>query len=222
MLRQLLRQPALLLELQEIVLSAGSPFWDRLAGGELAAMVDQGWNRLERTLPLEPVILRPRPRRWQRLVVGLVAAAAVILIAVLGYPVLAPLFRSPEQPPAVAWGWVRPGALPSGLPPAEYLRKLADEADEWFKQRPEDATALAKRIDQLRQGCSKLIEADHPSLSAEDRAWLRERCRAWQEKFDDALAAVEAGRDPAAVRAEVDATVNRIVEVLRERAAHAA
>jgi hypothetical protein len=222
MLRQLLRQPALLFELQEIVLAADSPHWDRLAGGELAAMVDEGWNRLERTLPREPVILRPRPRHWQRWVVGVVAAAAVVLIAVLSYPVLAPLFRSGEQPSAVAWGWARPGALPSDLPPAEYLRELADEADEWFKQRPEDTAALAKRIDQMRQGCRTLLEADHPPLSVEDRAWLRERCRAWQGKFDDAFAAVEAGRDPAAVQAEVDATVNRIAEVLRERAARAA
>ena len=33
-LRQLLRQPHLLLELQELVLSAGSPYWDRLTSGE--------------------------------------------------------------------------------------------------------------------------------------------------------------------------------------------
>ena len=38
-LRQLLRQPYMLLELQELVLSAGSSYWDRLAGGEVIAQL---------------------------------------------------------------------------------------------------------------------------------------------------------------------------------------
>jgi hypothetical protein len=223
LIKHLLRRPALLLELQEIVLAAGSPHWDRLAAGETAELVDRGWNRLQQTLPIEePVILRPRPRRWQRLVVGLVAAAAIVMIAILSYPVIAPLFHKPEQPPAIAWGWARPGALPTGLPPGEYLRKLADEGDEWFKKRPDDSAALAKRLDQMRQGCRTLLEAEHPSLSPEDREWLHERCRAWLKKFDEAAAALEAGNDQVAVRDEVDAVVNRLVHALRERAARAA
>jgi hypothetical protein len=89
---------------------------------------------------------------------------------------------------------------------------------EWFNQRPEDAATLARRIDELRQGCKTLIEAEHTPLAPADRAWLVERCQTWLRKFDEASSALEAGRDPLAVRAEVDQTVTRIEEVLHDRA----
>src|SRR5207253_3173371 len=106
-----------------------------------------------------------------------------------------------------AWGWSRPGALPGDVPAPAYLDRLADAAAEWFARRPDEPLALARRIAEFRQGCSVLILAEHKPLSAEDRRWLVVRCRAWAGALDRHLAAVEAGRDPARVRTEVDETV---------------
>ncbi len=148
------------------------------------------------------------------------AAAAVLLAIFFGYPVVQDVLRPKHvQPlPTIAWGWAKPGAIPSAGTAPEYLNHLADSAEEWFKKKPEDASGLAKRIDELRQGCKTLIAADHKPLAAADREWLVERCRKWSADFDKAFAEVEAGRDPAAVRAEVDATVRRIIVALHERA----
>jgi hypothetical protein len=99
-----------------------------------------------------------------------------------------------------------------------YLNRLADEGDEWFAKRPEDAASLAKRLNEMRQGCSTLILATHQPLKNEDRQWLVEKCRAWAKNFDQQLADLEQGKDPALVRSEIDTTVNRLVKALRERA----
>jgi hypothetical protein len=95
---------------------------------------------------------------------------------------------------------------------------LAAASQEWFKKRPETALELARRIGQFRQGCSTLIVAEHKPLPEDDRKWLRERCRAWAEKFDRHLAALEAGEDVEKVREAMDATVNQLTKALRDRA----
>src|SRR5262249_54930868 len=147
-----------------------------------------------------------RPR-W---IVSLAAAAAVLLGVVL-------VERWRIQNPggiiaaSSGWGWSRPGALPQDLPRSEYLARLADRAQEWLHQRPEEALALAKRIAEFRQGCSVLLLSPHRPLSAEDRAWLVEKCRTWAAQLDGDLAAVESGQDPLQVRGQADATIDRLV-----------
>ena len=69
---------------------------------------------------------------------------------------------------------------------------LPSAASDWFKKRPEEPAAVAKRITEFRQGCSMLILAKHAPLSPEDRQWLVERCRLWARKLDDHLVALEA------------------------------
>ena len=94
---------------------------------------------------------------------------------------------------ASRWGWNRPGALPQDLGPGEYLNRIADAAAEWFNQRPEGPIDLARRLGELRQGCSVLILSPHKPLSAQDRTWLVEKCRAWAAKLDAHLVSLEGG-----------------------------
>ena len=104
------------------------------------------------------------------------------------------------------------------MPRSDYLNRLADGAREWFNTRPDRPPALVRRIAEFRQGCSVLIRSPHRPLSAEDRDWLVEKCRAWAAKFDGYSAAVEAGEDPLKVRNEADETINRLIDTLRGRA----
>ncbi len=66
------------------------------------------------------------------------------------------------------WGWNRSVVLQNPVPPAAYLDKLADAAEEWFKQRPNDPMSLAQRNGEFRQGCPKLSLTEHSSLAPDD------------------------------------------------------
>ncbi|WP_406695170.1 hypothetical protein V5E97_29455 [Singulisphaera sp. Ch08] len=226
-LRALLRHPRLLLDLQELILIEGGRYWQDLGplSAEQQEVVERGRTGLRTFLTTEAgattdgpnVLSFARPVRWYRRpwLISL-ATAASIVAAVVVYD----KFKEPSTPVplAIGWGWSRPGALPQDVPPATYLNRLADGADDWFAKRPEEPAALAKRITEFRLGCATLIAAEHQPLSADDRAWLIEKCRAWAAKLDEHLAAVEAGRDPLQVRAEADETIKKLIEALRERA----
>ena len=108
--------------------------------------------------------------------------------------------------------------MAQGLGRGPYLARLADEVDEWFARRPDGSVDLARRIGEFRQGCSTLILADPVSLPAGDRAWLVQKCRGWAARLEAHLADVEAGEDPATVRAEVDETARQLIAAIRKRA----
>ncbi len=220
--KTLLRNPRLLLELQELILTEGGPCW--LDGATEAASkqdnLERVWNRLNdpppqtsraAVLPGAPPSRRVVPlARW----IAIFAAAAAIVLGVF----LVERRPGSDQGAASGWGWSRPGALAGDLPPAVYLDRLADAAGEWFKKRPDDPIALARRIGEFRQGCSVLILSPHKPLAAQDRTWLVEKCRAWAARLDAHLAALEGGASAAQVRDEADATINKLIAALRERA----
>lgn len=232
-LRRLLRQPAALFELQELVLSEASDYWDRLlsADATLDAPASRGEHRLSAFLDTwapegrrEPA-LRPFPSRgrWYRrpVVVSLATAAALLLTVGAALWFAVDRFRPPHQvvPVATAWGWNRPEALAPEASDADYLRKLAREADDYFAEQPDEPAALARRILEFREGCTRLILADHP-LQPATRDWLRERCNAWAEKIDGHLRSLEKanGRNTPQVRDDMAATVRQLQNALRAQA----
>ena len=119
---------------------------------------------------------------------------------------------------APGWGWNKPaGTRPPNA--SAYLASLAEGAQDWFKKRPDDRIALTQRLLEFRQGCSKLILAEHPALAEADRRWLIRRCRGWAGQLDRELANLEGGNDVLQVRGEIDKTVSEITEALKARAA---
>jgi hypothetical protein len=233
LLRRLLRQPATLADLQEIILTEGGGYWDSVLrrSDELTAAFDRGKGSLGAIVAPGPAAVktrpdpvpatlpfRPRERRY-RLWAWCSTAAAACLAVIVGV-LLWRAGQPTEAPPAIAWGWAKPSGIPAkDVPPREYLDKLADAAEEWFKKRPEDAAGVAKRLNEFRSGCSQLILAAHEPLTPADRDWLVERCRVWAGKLDGHLTALEAGREPLQVREEADKTVTALVKALRDRAA---
>jgi hypothetical protein len=223
-LREFLRHPRLLLDLQELVLVEGGSYWQRLTTKtpESARLDAEGWRRLDDFLTTgddaAPTLRAPRTSarrnswRW----VAILATAASLLVAVLFY-------ERPREPAtsiaAGRWGWLRPGAFPEEISPVDYLTQLAREAEEWFNKRPDEPKALAVRISEFRQGCTALILAEHRPLSLQDRQWLVRTCRQWASDLDKDLAEVENGVNPLSVRARVDGTAQQIAKQLRDRAA---
>jgi len=164
-------------------------------------------------------------RPW---LVSLVTAAAVLVAVQLGLvpgvrtesriePAPASSATSVADTPTSAWGWTKESALDGSLSRKEYLYRLADGASEWFDRQPDDATSLALRIGQLRQGCSRIILSYHEPLSVADHVWLKERCQLWAKKLDQHVSDLEAGRDFATVQKEADETVRLLVSALKKR-----
>lgn len=224
-LRQLLRFPGLLLDLQELVLLAGGPYWERVSRpAGIAHAVERGGRRLGQEAVEEPAPVVLRMAWYRQPWVVSLATAAAVLVAVFLPRWLRPA-PIPETGPiavvtpgsAPGWGWDRPGALPDGGSAPDYFNTLASAAEEWFKKRPEDAAALARRLHEFRQGCTTLIFAGHKPLAEKDRLWLVERCRLWGAQIDQQLADLEAGSEVAVVRDQMDKAVAKMVAALRER-----
>jgi hypothetical protein len=223
-LQQLLAHPRLLLELQERVLRDGSEHWRRLPlTPEHQQLVDETFVQVQHQMTaVEAVAAAPpsqmtgggvaaRRMPWRQML----SIAALLLVAFAGW------WRFAAGPPGAAsgWGWERPGALAFDGSAPEYLEHLASAAEEWFRKRPETAAELRRRLEEFRRGCDALLAAPHTPLAEGDREWLRERCRAWRDKIDGHLAALEAGGAVPAVRDEADTTVRNLLKALRDRAA---
>jgi hypothetical protein len=221
-LRHLLTRPALLLDLQEEILSKGGLYWDQIAHTLPAVYlkVERGRRRLPDAAGMRPTV-RPAESGastpWYRQTwLACLATAAGVLLCVGVW-----MLNRPAATTVTAWGWERPCAIKDDATASAYLDNLADGAEEWFKKRPDDDQALAQRIGEMRQGCSRLIRSPHRPLSAKDKEWLVERCKAWAKDFDKALAALEDGKPVEDVRGMVDNTVERLTKALRDRARQA-
>jgi hypothetical protein len=217
-LRELLLHPRILLDLQELILVEGGAHWERLAREGLRSVVDRGWKRLDAFLTgrggrsgFHGARVHSSQGRWGRYLsyVALVIAASVLV------SVLVNRARAPR--PTGEWGWNREALPQHVVSRGDYLKRLADEAQEWFRKRPSHADELARRIGEFRQGCSALILSKDKPLSTEDQQWLMKTCREWARKFDEYLARVEAGEEPMKIRALADETTNEIIQSLRER-----
>ncbi len=214
--RLLLQHPQLLLELQELVYSHGGEHWtNRLSTAANNEAARQLWPGIAGRLEAPSQIATdpgPAPSR-RRVWLAIVAAAAVVLIAGL-------LSRPGDR--TIAWGWARPGVFDAPLERAPYLEHLADTANEWFAKSPPEPAALARRIQEFRQGCEQLLAASHSQLPADDREWLLERCRVWTDKIDQSLLDLEQDRKPAdAVRGDMNEMTNKLMAALRQRASTA-
>jgi len=222
-IRELLRNPQLLLELQERVLIDGGSYWSELpVEEELAEAVDRGWQRLAPLAGRKSEPAKPATGLFRRLVpyaiTSLATAAAIIVGIYFGFSRPQPASRQAEVA-AAGWGWQKPDAFAKDLPREAYLNRLADEAEEWFNKRPQTQAELATRITEFRQGCTALILADHAPLTSDDRKLMKERCQKWAGKLDEQLAALEEKGDVTATLAATDATVKQLAKALRERAA---
>lgn len=232
----LIADPQRLFELQDWVLTADSRYWNALVASaeDLQLSKSRGeakWSRFladESSNAPAPAAKSGGKAAWYASPPWVaMATAAVMLLAfrlVMDQKGVKVPGADPNQvaqapiPPPVGWGWNNPDSLKQDVAADVYLTNLANGADAWFKKRPEDNKALAKRIGEFRRGCSELLLAEHQPLAEEDKAWLLERCKVWAGKFDGFLAAAESGADVQKTLAEMDETVNKLITALRTRA----
>jgi len=230
---ELLRSPHLLPGLQELAFIDGGRHWDAVVGrtappvgfsaADLLGRIAGDGSTLPLTVRRDPESaesaarrdrgpsLRPGPSSAAprlRLPTVIAGLAASVLVALGAWSLLRP---------AAPWGWNRADAFAAAAPDV-YLERLAAGAAEWSAAVPTTEPALATRLRAMLAGCERLLAAPHEPLAATDREWLRERCRAWREKFAGQIAALAQSHDVAAIRREADATVEKLTAALRARA----
>jgi DNA-directed RNA polymerase specialized sigma24 family protein len=218
--QRLLESPDYLLDLQALVLLEGRPYWDVLPRPErVIDIANRSRDQFVAGLtapPVAPVLsgrraFGPNVRQWL-VPVAVISSVALVVCAIGWWP------RPPAGPTsALTWGWAKPGALPADGSADNYYAALAAEGAEWFDVRPDDRAGLARRINELRQGCSVLLVTDHPPLSADRSRELKDHFRGWANQVDTALVRLESGDDLVAVRADVDGVVTAIVAYLNLR-----
>ena len=247
-IRQLLNSPRSLLSLQESILENAGPYWLELSArgsnapsqSQVEAQWEVLWASLRETMPkvgaapapqsatpvaampdaatspTVPLTDAPTPAgsevdetTWNYPVITAVVACAALFLAG---------FFLNDDSASADWGWNKIELTKVDGSQSDYLNRIAAAADEWFTERPEDKAGVATRLAELRQGCARLIAAQHELLDAKNRAWLLERCRAWDSKLLEQEQSLQAGTSPKTVLREVDAVVGKLVNALRQRA----
>ena len=213
----LIKNPSLLGDLQELVLTEGSTYWQQQLRNtwQRDSTYQQGarlLHELAGSRSVQPTRKRLARFQDQRWAMRLLATSALLLVGFLGWRLV-----DPGGGRATAWGWNSPTLFEATDSSVGYLEKLADAAEEWFDDRPATRSELARRLNELRTGCSRLIRADHESLSLADRKWLVARCRDWALKIDESLVQLESGSSPQAVRTQVDQLIRKLSNTLRTR-----
>ena len=220
-LQRLLRQPDLLLDLQNLILHEGGSCWDRLAkeDADLNEQVERDRRRVAGSAPSR--------HTWQTSPSSrdVLSSADVRRPGDRGCGLGAGLRPRPGGLAALGTkrhegeflggrlGLGSLSAIPASGSGSAYYDKLADAADEWSHDRPESRPDLARRLGEFRVGCSLLLLDPHEPLKKHEgeEDWLVNRCRRWAARLDELMATTDAGEEPVdKLRAEADELVRRV------------
>jgi hypothetical protein len=152
-----------------------------------------------------------------RLAVAWAVAATTLSAMMIGRMIPVPWGDEPGRIPG-DWGWTGMSMPPQHVPRVDYLNRLAGAAEQWYRMDREDPLILARRVGELRQGCSAILLTQHRPLTHEDRVWLVEVCRSWAARCDGYLIALETGSEPRIIRGQVDRLIDEIAAMLRKQA----
>jgi hypothetical protein len=179
----LMRQPELLLELQDVVLSQGGVYWDQVSNAEReASKVSLSGNQSSTFLLDEEhkvVVRQNSPTSWPYRRASLAAVAATIFIAI-GVWISRPVPSS-----GGGWGLDNPELLSANVSGELYFKKLADAAATFPKKGLDTKDNALKRITEFKAGCYKIARATHPQIkNIKARQLLTLKCEEWSAKLD--------------------------------------
>jgi hypothetical protein len=222
-LQRFLRQPRLLLALQEQVFMSGGPYWERLSRSEMHLdETTRSSSKLRTTVrelaqsdgtkeiqaevssSFEKTSTQQSNRILLRTVLMLATLAASALIAVFLM-----------QPRNKGSFFDRTGLVVSSLEGREFTKSLAVAIrEDWDADSPD--AEFRNQLRSLRDSCERLLVADLHQLSPAVALDLKTRCRKWQNSFSEMLDVLETGRPVSEVRQEANQVVDRLVRVLSD------
>ncbi|QEL19203.1 hypothetical protein [Limnoglobus roseus] len=71
--------------------------------------------------------------------------------------------------------------------------------------------ALARRLSELRQGCSVLLLSEHRQLQEGQRNWLHKEYLRWADEIDKAVRELESGGNPSDTRSRIDGQMRELL-----------
>ncbi len=213
-IRSLFKNPSLLLDLQERILTEGGIYWDNVEtfDSEQAA-IEASTQRTVDFLRRKLIGGVSKPKSdLSASIWGALAVAAVLLLAV-------GVWRNLPGNSNKGWGFEQAGLLTADVSAAKYLANLADAAGQWSNKRPTSKGELVSRLTEFRRGCGLIIEAPHEQLSQADRQWLVQKCKEWAVKLEGIIVAIETEVGTLeTLQDQADQTIDRMQQALRDRA----
>ena len=224
-IRSLLRQPSLLLELQEKVMMHGGDYWQKKTnqafGSSDAKNVVDSLMTSSDTAPavatgLKDVVKdssKATDKTWTRkqVVSSLLALAAALLVMVS-------IWQPWSQGGSVAkadWGFAKSGLLTSNVSEDQMLAKLAQASATWHNKKPSTREQLEKRLLEFDQGCQALLGSDLPQLSVVNRNGVHTACEECRQAIAEQLAALEAGADFNQTRSRSNAAIDQLTSSIQ-------
>jgi hypothetical protein len=213
-IQALLGSPESLLELQEDVLFNGGDYWtSRPPVEDVMPSIERVRRQLKQAsspdeLSVRQIEHKSTHRSRTRSIIGLMSAAAILLIGVIAWRF---------QPAGSGSILGRPEILANNVSSSsQYLNRIADAGSEWFDLRPADTTQLITLLEQVSGDCQILIDAEHLPLTPAEREWFVAKCQSWKSDFDSTLASLRSGDLPLeAAQSAADQTMLKLVNALR-------
>ena len=221
---RLFRQPSLLFDLQELVLSEGGSYWNAvpledaqqqfLARNSETILRQISGSQDDTTLsrsvtqPTSPAAGSTTRRRFVRWVVSVAAMLGLVLLA----------WRKFSPAP---WGFDRALASSSGMSEPQFLNHCADVVEQDWKTRDlSSPSELSNALREFRDGCNRMIATEHAQLSEANQVWFRERCTLWRDRVIGEMDKL--AKDPSQyseVKANANDVIAKLGVALRTRAA---
>lgn len=212
-INRLLAHPQQMLDLQEQVFLLDPAAWQsgRLGSSEQNLAPDGEYQSVNRNTKSPSA---SDTHLWRRSLLSLAALAGSVA-ALLMLSLMLWNTGQNANPQMAEWGWLAPDALQERTTATAYLEQLAEGGQAWFNKVPDSAESYQQRLRELMAGCERLIEGEHRSLNANQASQLVEKCRKWQEKFEQQSQMVQ--DDPESflqAKAQTDETVNKLVPAI--------
>ena len=206
----LLREPELLLALQDRVLTACSPYWDNFLATQTTTepqVLAASTNRIVATTRLAPVAQRSwyLPAVWSSL-----CTAAAVLIVVGRWE----SSSTPLQEGRTACHWSIP-VLQKSTDGQQLFRQITLDAT-WPILPHSTAAELARDMADYRAKCSQMILADFAFLTQKEQTFFRDKCRLWAQKMDVQLVRLESQGDDPTLRLQVHTEMATIIANLQK------
>jgi hypothetical protein len=210
-LQRLIRKPRLLLALQECVFTDGGEYWRNFQRSDASAQsIKSHQDRFVQEVERQTVRLATSQEAIGsnssilKTLLFVASLAATILLAVFFL-----------RPASNGRYFARAGLLTTAAKGNDFCKTLASAIREDWDPNATDAV-FRRQLQDLKDSCERLIDAELPQLDAKVASDLRTRCTKWQSSLSDMLVQIDSGRSLADVQREANELVDRLVKVLGE------
>ena len=223
--RGFLRQPSLLLELQEQVMINGGEFWQKKADAKFGSGKSDSVTNRGRTSEgfvqgrahtaavnqTTPTSVAAEGNWSRKRMIGVIAAMAAAVLVMVSFSQFG---GSGSSVAKGGWGFAKSGLLDSDISEALMLEQLANASAAWHNKTPSTPAELANRLREFDQGCQALLSSRLTQLSPLNRDAVHAACEDCRESIARQLAALSNGGDITQIQSDSDAAIDTLTRAI--------